>query len=86
MKALAWTVAVFGMIAGSIKVYNELEMTKQYARWADASVRQAEALERAYPKPPSISEQITQMEFDLWLDKFMRKNNLPAKVKEVRLR
>ena len=46
MKTLAWVVALFGMIAGSIKVYNELEMTRQYARWADASVRQAEALER----------------------------------------
>lgn len=46
MKTLAWTVAIFGLIAGSIKVYNELEMTKQYARWADASVRQADALER----------------------------------------
>ena len=51
MKLLAWTVALFAMIAGSIKVYNELEMTRQYGRWADASVRQAEALERAYPEP-----------------------------------
>ena len=48
--AMAGIVLIAGFFLAAVKVKNELEMTRQYARWADASVRQAEALDRLADK------------------------------------
>ena len=37
---------VAALLMGGIKVWNELQMTAQYARWADETHRSAVALER----------------------------------------
>lgn len=55
--AIAAAVVVGAFALGAVKVRNELKMTEEYSRWADASQRQAVALEKIAGIGSNVKEQ-----------------------------